>query len=316
MSDILGNIVLKKYHPVDFVSQLTKALRHPVSDGGLYFAAERHASSGVWQFKDKDGTLWKWNFSTSVSKGSGAPYEGLMLRRSTDMSKINPLIEKVFEDSALKDMLKEKYNSAEKMKTAMPLLLDDANENFKPQGKFNITSGKKRKDISAPQPPQPVALAERKVNVRADDHPLVQLARKAMSMSSDEMQSLERQERIIKKAYEEEVLAGPMASNASGASEDQKDLHFAQCLTVAHTFAKVLRKRNSNRCRTGRVTIKNMTQVLPRINENNKTSKQERERERRERRKGSSSTERRRRRRRGQLLFSHYCHMHLIQTSS
>ena len=74
----------------------------------------------------------------------------------------------------------------------------------------------------------------------------MQLARKAMSMSNYEMQDLERMERITKRAYQEEVPAGPMASNTSGAPEEQKDLHFAQCLIAAEKLAKVLRERNSN----------------------------------------------------------------------
>ena len=73
----------------------------------------------------------------------------------------------------------------------------------------------------------------------------MQLARKAMSMSNYEMQNLERMERITKRAYQEEVPAGPMASNTSGAPEEQKGLHFAQCLIAAEKFAKVLRRASA-----------------------------------------------------------------------
>ena len=46
MIGILGNMVLNKHLPD--ASQLTKALRTSVSDGGLGFKADRNASPSVW----------------------------------------------------------------------------------------------------------------------------------------------------------------------------------------------------------------------------------------------------------------------------
>ena len=162
-------MVLKKHLPD--ASQLTKALRTSVSDSGLGFKADRNASPSA----PASGRSWitMGRAGSGVSQTPPPRGEGRRTRSSHA-----PLVHGHVQDQcAHRQGLRgsgtqghaqgEVQHGGEGEERGAASAGRSEQE---PQGKFADSGGNKSTKSTAPQQAQPVALTERKVNARADDH--------------------------------------------------------------------------------------------------------------------------------------------------